>query len=261
MAAPSDVFGDQTLWLGPAFYSKDDWDLFITTNNIKRIVRVLSEAPLPEWGLTSELRGSDFQLHHIPLDDTQTSPLTPHLPEAIQFLKNSLHNDRVPTYVHCHAGVSRSVSVVAAFMVAECQVSLREALERIRQARPFANPNVGFLAQLSEFEKSVRGGETSVDVDEEYLVQVCKRYGKQFPMDWLRGAYHSPECGKSPYKLSVLVMQRIEDDDYCNFLFMKLTEMKPSLAFQAGIMDRLRDVYVRQCNRNVDVALETLKGQ
>lgn len=45
--------------------------------------------------------------------------------------------------VHCHSGQSRSVALVAAFLMLEQGATLKQALDAIREARPQASPNAG----------------------------------------------------------------------------------------------------------------------
>jgi hypothetical protein len=53
--------------------------------------------------------------------------------------------------VHCRQGISRSAMVIAAYLIAFRSMDLESALETIRQARPAASPNAGFMAQLGEW--------------------------------------------------------------------------------------------------------------
>jgi protein-tyrosine phosphatase len=55
------------------------------------------------------------------------------------------------------AGVSRSAAVVASYLVREEGMSLREALAVLVRARPAVRPNDGFIEQLQEVEREVRG--------------------------------------------------------------------------------------------------------
>ncbi len=54
--------------------------------------------------------------------------------------------------VHCAQGMSRSVSILAAYLMWKEHISTDTALEAIKSARPCSNPNEGFVAQLREFE-------------------------------------------------------------------------------------------------------------
>jgi predicted protein tyrosine phosphatase len=56
--------------------------------------------------------------------------------------------------VHCAKGISRSVAVCAAWMLARHKcVTVEEALQTIRRVRPEAHPNLGFLACLRALEQ------------------------------------------------------------------------------------------------------------
>lgn len=58
--------------------------------------------------------------------------------------------------VHCMAGVSRSASIVLAYLVKYQSLTLREAYVVLRKARPIASPNPGFWKQLIEYEIMIR---------------------------------------------------------------------------------------------------------
>ncbi len=71
----------------------------------------------------------------------------------------------VPTSSHCPvimtfwtlcslAGVSRSVTLVVAYLMTVTSLGWDEALAAVKVARPCASPNMGFQNQLQEFESS-----------------------------------------------------------------------------------------------------------
>ncbi|KAF5223945.1 putative phopshatase [Trypanosoma cruzi] len=68
--------------------------------------------------------------------------------------------------LHCFAGLSRSVTVAAAYIMRRYNVTRDEALDIIREARPAAQPNPGFMNMLLEYEKSLRGGKRDALVGE-----------------------------------------------------------------------------------------------
>ena len=51
--------------------------------------------------------------------------------------------------VHCNAGVSRSVTVVIAYLMKYETLSWYNALKQVESVRPFICPNRGFLNLLS----------------------------------------------------------------------------------------------------------------
>ena len=60
------------------------------------------------------------------------------------------------------AGISRSVTIVAAYIISVTGLSVSEALQAIRSSRSIANPNFGFQKQLFDFE--VNGGAQKVSI-------------------------------------------------------------------------------------------------
>jgi atypical dual specificity phosphatase len=66
--------------------------------------------------------------------------------------------------VHCVAGVSRSPTIIAAYLISKCSMSLKDALGLLVRARPVVCPRPGFIAQLKDLEIRERG-HCSLDVD------------------------------------------------------------------------------------------------
>jgi hypothetical protein len=60
------------------------------------------------------------------------------------------------------AGISRSVTIAAAYIIAVTGLSVAEALQAVRSSRTIANPNFGFQKQLYDFE--VNGGAEKVTI-------------------------------------------------------------------------------------------------
>ncbi|VDN13899.1 unnamed protein product [Dibothriocephalus latus] len=61
------------------------------------------------------------------------------------------------TLVHCMAGISRSASLVLAYLIRHQNMSLADAYDLVRGVRPFIQPNAGFWRQLISYEEMVRG--------------------------------------------------------------------------------------------------------
>ena len=92
--------------------------------------------------------------------DTKAS----HIPEALAFIDEAqTTNGKV--LVHCMVGASRSVSLVLAWLVARCSMSLKEAFLLVRKARHQARPNRSFCEQLMLFETETRGSSSTTLAD------------------------------------------------------------------------------------------------
>ncbi|XP_074998680.1 dual specificity protein phosphatase 22 isoform X3 [Calonectris borealis] len=88
----------------------------------------------------------------IPAADSPSQNLARHFRESIKFI----HECRLTgegCLVHCLAGVSRSVTLVVAYIMTITDFGWEDALSVVRAARSCANPNMGFQRQLQDFEK------------------------------------------------------------------------------------------------------------
>lgn len=67
--------------------------------------------------------------------------------------------EKGPVYVHCRMGVSRSTSLVVAYIMKYLQPPCRRdaslALDYVRSKRKHVNPNYGFLLQLKAYEEAL----------------------------------------------------------------------------------------------------------
>jgi hypothetical protein len=62
--------------------------------------------------------------------------------------------------VHCYAGVSRSVSLVVAWLMRHHRLSYKQAKVRVQRRRPLVNPNHGFRQQLKAFAQVITDSAT-----------------------------------------------------------------------------------------------------
>lgn len=92
----------------------------------------------------------DFKTMYIPIDDVYSACIMTHFDSAIEFIKQGR------TLVHCYAGVSRSATIVAAYLISEKSMSVVDAIDYIRARRPVINPNSGFMEQLRIFEAGLK---------------------------------------------------------------------------------------------------------
>uniref|UniRef100_A0A8C4QSL4 Dual specificity phosphatase 22b n=1 Tax=Eptatretus burgeri TaxID=7764 RepID=A0A8C4QSL4_EPTBU len=83
--------------------------------------------------------------------DTPYQNITQHFKECIHFI-HRCRLDGKCCLVHCLAGVSRSVTVVVAYMMTVTELTCEEALFAVKAARSCANPNLGFQQQLQIFQ-------------------------------------------------------------------------------------------------------------
>lgn len=132
------------LWLGPLGLTYDTD--FLTANKISHIVRVLEDTN------TSALSYNlGIKTHYIKIYDGDEQPIGDYFDSAIAFIDGALQQGNA-VYVHCYVGVSRSPTIVAAYLIKQRQLTTEQALKYISERRPCIDPNPGFRAALRHFE-------------------------------------------------------------------------------------------------------------
>lgn len=93
----------------------------------------------------------EYKYLHVRAQDNIYYNLMKHFHEAADFIQQSLaSNGRV--LVHCFAGVSRSTSLVLAYLIKYEGMTFKEGLALCRGKRPIVNPNPSFVSQLKKWE-------------------------------------------------------------------------------------------------------------
>ncbi len=91
-----------------------------------------------------------FTYRRVPVFDSKGANLSQYFNSCVDFIEKSKHHGAV--LVHCVQGVSRSTSIVLAYLMKSKGVPLDKALEFVRKRRPVARPNASFMKQLQDFE-------------------------------------------------------------------------------------------------------------
>lgn len=97
---------------------------------------------------------STVKCKHLPCLDLPETDLQHYvLPVAIEFIEEA-HAVKGCVLVHCNAGVSRSASVVIAYLMQRRDMCFEEAYNLVKSWRPCIQPNAGFMQKLKKFHKS-----------------------------------------------------------------------------------------------------------
>ncbi len=113
-----------------------------------RITHIVSAA----WELNPSFPGK-YDYLHVKMSDKPTFDLTTHLEPALEFIHVAL-NSSGKVLVHCYAGISRSASIVIAYLIRHKKMTLSEALNLCQSKRTQVQPNIGFMTKLKLFESS-----------------------------------------------------------------------------------------------------------
>jgi protein-tyrosine phosphatase len=90
--------------------------------------------------------------------------LEAHLPRAFAFLREA-KSVGGRCLVHCRKGISRSVAIVLAYLVAGEGFRLGDAWSLVQARRPTAQPNIGFARQLIDLDRAVHGPSSMPSLD------------------------------------------------------------------------------------------------
>lgn len=95
-----------------------------------------------------------FTYLSMDLRDLPDFPISKAFPEAIEFIEKAIQSGGC-VLVHCNAGISRSATIVLAYLMKAKAMSLNDAFTYLRSKRPSSFPNSGFMIQLKTFEDSL----------------------------------------------------------------------------------------------------------
>ncbi|CAF1004711.1 unnamed protein product, partial [Brachionus calyciflorus] len=96
----------------------------------------------------------NIKYKHIPADDTLNYNIRYHFEEAFELIDDARRtNGKI--LVHCAMGISRSATIVIAYIMNRYDMTLRSALDFVRSKRPIVQPNSLFLKLLLDYEKEL----------------------------------------------------------------------------------------------------------
>ena len=89
------------------------------------------------------------------LDDLPNSKIYSYLDPTSLFIENALNN-KGRVLVHCALGMSRSPSIVIAYLIKYKKMTFYEALNLVQKKHQMTKPQSSFLKQLVEYEKKLK---------------------------------------------------------------------------------------------------------
>ena len=92
----------------------------------------------------------DVKYIRVPLRDTADEDIYPFFDRVAEIIHRALERGE-PVLVHCRCGVSRSVTLVCAYLIRFQNMTNDEAIHFIQQRRPCANPILSFRHQLRSY--------------------------------------------------------------------------------------------------------------
>lgn len=91
---------------------------------------------------------------HIPLEDASDVKIIDYFDMINCIIENEIQK-KGKAVIHCYAGVSRSATLVIAFLMKHYNLSFLKASNHVKKRRNWIKPNMGFIKQLKEYEKKL----------------------------------------------------------------------------------------------------------
>lgn len=107
------------------------------------------------WAIVSVLR--DCPKFHkvkqfiINIDDHSNVNIIKYFEMTYGFIQSSLDEGK-NVLIHCAMGISRSTTILCAFIMKKYKKNCHDALEIIKRSRPIVSPNMGFREQLLKYQ-------------------------------------------------------------------------------------------------------------
>jgi len=117
----------------------------LENNNIKNIITVLLGG-IPIFDdynyLIINVIDNDYNFQH--------NNISKYFTQTNEFIEQSIKkNENV--YIHCIAGVSRSTTIICAYLIWKYNMTVDEAINKIKEKRSIINPNIYFREQLNNY--------------------------------------------------------------------------------------------------------------
>lgn len=94
-----------------------------------------------------------FEVLKIEAADSEKEDLLSHFEFTCNWISEAIENSNGTVLVHCAAGVSRSASIVLAYIMKKFEMDFNEALKFVQKSRTSVSPNSGFCKQLIFWKK------------------------------------------------------------------------------------------------------------
>ncbi|KAG4305334.1 hypothetical protein PORY_001504 [Pneumocystis oryctolagi] len=96
---------------------------------------------------------SNYKVLFLDVLDKEQQNIIQYFPKSIEFIQKCFNtNPESKVLIFCQAGISRSTTIAAAYLMQTLKISKEKTIELIKKTHPHAQPNPGFIDQLQLFE-------------------------------------------------------------------------------------------------------------
>lgn len=90
----------------------------------------------------------------LPFDDLPGEDISHFFESSFKFIDEAVNNKK-GILIHCFAGLSRSVAMTMGYLMKKFRLGAKDALSLVKQSRPSAHPNDGFVSRLTDYQKEL----------------------------------------------------------------------------------------------------------
>ena len=98
---------------------------------------------------------SELQYRVVHLYDSPKQDISCVVYSCVEYIDAAIEGGG-KVFVHCHQGVSRSTTMVVAYLMWKRGLNFNDAFAHVKALRAVANPNAGFLCKLLAYDKALR---------------------------------------------------------------------------------------------------------
>ncbi len=139
-------------------YATKEEDI-ISKENIRVVISALTEEEYDDYMIAKE-DFSDCDWYRLVIDDDKDENISQYFFKVHKIISDAI-NENKNVIVHCAAGMSRSASLVIAYLMIENNWQYEEAYNYVKRKRPIIDPNNGFIKQLKAIEYKIKNFQKS----------------------------------------------------------------------------------------------------
>lgn len=134
------------LYLGCAKIARSKY--FLDSNRIHGIINVTTREP--------NVYPESYDYLRVSIDDDPKEKIHLFFNDVVEFIRRH-HTLGHSVLIHCQMGISRSATLIIAYLMIDGRKTLGEAFQQVKNVRQIIDPNDGFIKQLRELEISLFG--------------------------------------------------------------------------------------------------------
>ena len=157
----------ETLYLGNLVHRKN--------KDLLSSLKITNIIDLSEFNENNpKLKGITYM--DISINDHDDEPITKYFKITNSFINDAI-SKKGRVFVHCSAGISRSVTIILAYLMTSKNMNLFGAYQHVLKCRECMKPNQGFYKQLKQYELKLYGKSTAKQIKDQKL-RYIQEYSK-----------------------------------------------------------------------------------